>query len=462
MTDTLWTLSELAAITGGELVGADPDTPVTGMSIDTRTLQPGDAFFAIKGVSMDGHRFVPDALEKGAAVAVVSEGEAERALGVADVLQALEAVGVAARGRLPHHVPVIAVTGSAGKTGTKEMMRLAFGVAGSVHASAASYNNHWGVPLSLARTPASAEAAVFEIGMNHAGEIRPLTKMVRPTIAVITTVEAAHLEFFDSVAAIADAKAEIFEGLEPDGTAILPADNAHIGRLMAAAKAVGAHIVTFGTGEDADVRLLSHDAGGVVADVFGTHLDYRLAEPGLHVAKNSLAVIAALYIAGFDIPEGAAALAAWRAPKGRGRQVRLRPGGGDALLLDDAFNANPAAMAAAIATFAKVPATRRIAILGDMLELGPTAEDLHRGLAPLLVDADTRIVHTVGTMTKHLRDALPFELRGHHADTAAELIEHLDPIEVGDVVLVKASKAMGLSAVVEAIETRYGLDRADV
>ncbi|WP_108658950.1 UDP-N-acetylmuramoyl-tripeptide--D-alanyl-D-alanine ligase [Acuticoccus kandeliae] len=459
MTETIWTAGELAAITKGSLTGVADETPITGMSIDTRTLAEGDAFFAIKGVSMDGHRFVPGAIEKGASLAVISEGDAPRALRVPDVLKALEEIGIAARKRLAAGVPVVAVTGSVGKTGTKEMLRLAFGAGGYVHASAASYNNHWGVPLSLARMPAGIDSAIFEIGMNHAGEILPLTAMVRPTIAIVTTVQPVHLEFFDSVAGIADAKAEIFTGLVPGGTAIIPSDNAHTERLRAAALACGAEILTFGRG--GDVSLVETDEEGVIADVLGTEIAYELA-PGAHVANNSLAVLAALSVAGRDLFDGAAALREWSAPKGRGRRVRLRPAGGEAVLLDDAFNANPAAMAAAIAALGRVEARRRIAILGDMLELGPTSDDLHRGLAPLLVDADTRIVHTVGTMTKHLRDALPFELRGIHADTAADLLARLDPIEPGDAVLVKASKAMGLSTVVDALEKTYGLERRDV
>ncbi|RAH97055.1 UDP-N-acetylmuramoylalanyl-D-glutamyl-2, 6-diaminopimelate--D-alanyl-D-alanine ligase [Acuticoccus sediminis] len=452
----IWTLGELADAAQGRLLGVPRDTPVSGISIDTRTLQPGDAFFAIVGVSMDAHRFVPAALEAGACAAVVSHGEAERAVVVDDVLAALGRVGVAARARLAGGTPVVAVTGSVGKTGTKEMLRLAFESGGPVHASAASYNNHWGVPLSLARMPADVDAAIFEIGMNHAGEITPLTRMVRPTIAIITQVAAVHLEFFDSVAAIADAKAEIFAGLEDGGVAIIPADNDHTERMAAAARAAGAEVVLFGKG--GDVSLVSLDAGGdAVADVFGETVYFELSDPAPHVANNALAVLAALSVAGWDIEAGAAALKAWSAPQGRGRRVRLRPAGGEAVLLDDWFNANPSSMGAAIATLGRVPAQRRIAILGDMRELGPTADDLHRGLAPLLVDADVRIVHTVGEMTKHLRDALPFELRGVHAATAGELVGQLPEVEPGDAVLVKGSKAIGLGAVVEAIEERYGL-----
>lgn len=460
--NTLWTLQSLADAAGGRLTGADPAAPVSGLSIDSRTLAAGDAFFAIRGVRMDGHRFVPDALAAGAAAVIVAEpGEGPR-LVVPDPLAALAGVGAAARARLPGAARVIAVTGSVGKTGTKEMLRLAFAAAGRVHASPASFNNQWGVPLSLARMPADTETGVFEIGMNHAGEIEPLARLVRPHIAIVTAVEAVHLEFFDSVAAIAEAKAEIFAGLEPGGTAIIPADNPHTPRLAAAARARGAAILTFGTA-DADVSLTARDEarGTVEARVAGRTVGFEMGAVGPHIVRNALAVLAALHAAGADVAAGAARLARWTAPKGRGRRVTLRPPGGDALLLDDAYNANPASMGAAIEALGRVEARRRVAILGDMLELGATSDDLHRGLAPLLVDADTRIVHTVGTMIATLRDALPFELRGEHAATADEFVGRLPAVEPGDAVLVKASLGTGLGAVVAALEARYGRERHD-
>ncbi|WP_420393505.1 UDP-N-acetylmuramoyl-tripeptide--D-alanyl-D-alanine ligase [Acuticoccus sp.] len=454
--DPLWTLGDLAQAAGGRLMGASGSTAVTGISIDTRTLQPGDAFFAISGVSRDAHEFVPDAIDAGASAAVISRGEAERSVVVDDVLAALGHVGVAARARLLKGTPVVAVTGSVGKTGTKEMLELALATGGPVHASAASYNNHWGVPLSLARMPADVDAAVFEIGMNHAGEITPLTAMVRPTIAIVTTVAAVHLAFFPSVAAIADAKAEIFTGLEDGGVAIVPSDNEHTDRLIEAAQRARAEVVTFGEGGDVSLVALD-EAGAVEADVFGERVAYTLLEAAPHVANNTLAVLAALSVAGWDITEGARALGNWTAPRGRGRRVRLRPAGGEAILFDDCFNANPKSTGAAIARLGRTEARRRVVILGDMRELGRTAGELHRGLAPLLVDADVRIVHTVGTMTEELRDALPFDLRGEHVATADELLTRLPEVEPGDAILVKGSKAVGLAAVVDALERRYGL-----
>ncbi|WMS40850.1 UDP-N-acetylmuramoyl-tripeptide--D-alanyl-D-alanine ligase [Acuticoccus sp. MNP-M23] len=452
----IWTLKTLSHAAGGRLEGAPEDTPVSGISIDTRTLGPGDAYFAIKGVRMDGHQFVPAALAAGASAAVVSHGEADRAIHVDDVLAALERVGIAARGRLGAETPVVAVTGSVGKTGTKEMLRLAFGP--GTHAAAASYNNHWGVPLTLSRMPADASAGIFEIGMNHAGEITPLTRMVRPHIAIITTVQPVHLEFFDSVDGIADAKAEIFEGLDEGGTAIVPADIAQTGRLVAAAREKAARVVTFGA-PDADVALVAYDpqSGAADAQAFGTRVRYTI-RGGAHIARNSLAVLAALHAAGrpFDAID---ALSGWSAQKGRGRRVMLDVAGGQATLLDEAYNANPASMGAAIVSLGATPATRRIAVLGDMLELGATAPDLHRGLVPLLVDAGVRIVHTVGTMTSHLTDSLPFEMRGLHCEDAAAMAEALPPLEPGDALLVKGSNAVGLGRVVEAVETRTGQER---
>ena len=456
MTSPLWTLGALADAAGGTLIAADPATPVTGLSIDTRTLQPGEVFFAFPGVRMDGHTFVPDAKRAGAAAVVVAQDDPGPAIRVADGLQALRDAGIAARARTA--ADIIAVTGSVGKTGTKEMLRLALAPSGSVHASTASFNNHWGVPLSLARMPADTSAGVFEIGMNHAGEITPLTHMVRPHVAIVTAVAAVHLEFFPNVAAIADAKAEIFLGLEPGGTAIIPAHNRYANRLRVAAKAVKAKIITFGG--DGDVRLRDvSDDGTLTVEVAGTLISYRLAA-GPEVAMNSLAVLAAIHALGRPLQEAADALDSWRAPRGRGREVALTIGNGSGLLIDEAYNANPASVRAAIGTLAKRVANRRIAIIGDMLELGPTADALHRELAETLIEADIRIVHTVGTMTEMLRDALPEDRRGLHAPDAQTMIEKLPDLAPGDAVLVKGSNAIGLSAVVDAIEQRFATQEA--
>lgn len=451
----VWTLGSLADAAGGVLSGADPATEVTGLSIDTRTLAAGEVYFAIKGVSMDGHRFVPAAYEAGAVAAVVSQPVDGPAITVDEPLRSMERAASVARARLAPGVPVVAVTGSVGKTGTKEMLRLAFGAGGSVHASTASFNNHWGVPLSVARMPAQSDAAIFEIGMNHAGEITPLTKLARPTVAIVTTVGPVHLEFFESVAAIADAKAEIFLGLEPGGTAIVPADNEHSERLIAAAEAVGARVMTFGT-DDADVALTAVDADGrLEARVGDEAVRFAMGAVGPHIQRNALAVLAALKVAGRNVAAGAAELARWAPAKGRGRVVRLGVPGGEAVLLDDAYNANPTSMAAAIATLGRTPATRRVVILGDMRELGEDSAALHRGLAPHLAEAHVRIVHTVGPMSHELRQSLPETMRGEHFAAAADALAALPAVLPGDAVLVKASLGTGLSPVVAALEERY-------
>ena len=462
MSEPLWTLGALAEATEGRLVGAARETPVTGVSIDTRTLAPGEVYFAIEGVAKDGHEFVDAAHAAGAVAVVVARGEPSPCVVVDDTLAAMRRLGVRARERLGREAPVVAVTGSVGKTGTKELLRLAFGEA-TTHASAASYNNHWGVPLSLARMPRASEAAVFEIGMNHAGEIEPLTKLVRPTIAIITTVAAVHLEFFDSVAGIADAKAEIFVGLVEGGVAVIPADNEHADRLAAATRQHGAQLVLFGADPSADVVIEGFDdeTGAVSARVFGEKVSYGVGEGGRHIAHNSLAVLAALHAAGRDVAEGAARMGAWLAPKGRGRKVALEVEGGEVLLLDDAYNANPSSMAAAIAMLERAKAQRKVAILGDMLELGPTSPELHRGLAEHLVAAEVRIVHTVGAMTQHLRNALPADRRGLHAPDAATLLDEMPDLEPGDAVLVKGSLGSGLGPIVDALKKRYARDGGD-
>jgi UDP-N-acetylmuramoyl-tripeptide--D-alanyl-D-alanine ligase len=326
------------------------------VSIDSRTVAPGEAFVAIRGENFDGHDYVAGALAAGAAVALVNEGRAADGaeplvLVDDDPLAALERLGAAARARTA--AAVIAVTGSVGKTGTKEMLRAALSGLGPTHAPVGSFNNHWGVPLTLARMPAETAFGVFEIGMNHAGEIRPLTRMVRPHVAIVTTVEPVHLAFFNSEAEIADAKAEIFEGLEPGGTAVLNRDNRWFDRLAGRASELGVSVFTFGEHAEADVRLgglrLDEDGSGVEALVAGRPVAYRLGAPGRHLVQNSLAVLAAAHAAGADIAAVGAALGAFRAPKGRGERHQLAHPDGPFTLIDESYNANPASMRAALA-----------------------------------------------------------------------------------------------------------------
>jgi UDP-N-acetylmuramoyl-tripeptide--D-alanyl-D-alanine ligase len=466
MTAPLWTVDAMADAMQATRLGALPPF-VPGLSIDTRTLAAGEAFFAITG-DRDGHDFVPAALQAGAGLAVVARDKLAAMpkdaplLVVPDVLEGLDDLARAARGRVA--AQVVAVTGSVGKTGTKEALRLALGAQGVTHASAASYNNQWGVPLSLARMPRDTAFGVFEIGMNHAGEITPLTRMVRPHIAVVTAIAPVHLEFFGSLEAIADAKAEIFLGLEPGGIAVLNRDDGQFERLSAAATAAGvARIVSFGEHAQADARLLKvslqAETSTVEARILGHDVAYKLGAPGRHVVANSLAVLAAAMLAGADLALAALALAGLKPPVGRGERMTLDLPGGRALLIDESYNANPASMRAALALLGQVPMQglgRRIAVLGDMLELGPRASALHAELSDAVVESAVDLVYCAGPLMKSLWDALPSERRGGYADTAASLEgDILAAVRAGDAVMVKGSLGSRMGPVVKALKRRY-------
>ncbi len=433
MSEPLWTFDAMVKAMKGRPAGAAP-AAITGISIDSRTVKRGDAFFAIRGDSLDGHDFAGRALAAGAAVAVVAEGKLPGLgriggplLVVGDVLQALAALGRAARRR--SRAQIAAVTGSVGKTGTKEMLARALAAEGEVHASPASFNNHWGVPLTLARMPESARFAVFEIGMNHAGEIEPLAEMVEPHVAIVTTVEPVHLEFFGSVEDIARAKAEIFRGLDPDGVALINRDNPYAGILVSEARMAGVRtIVGFGESQDADARLelvkLKPDCSCVSAEILGEKISYKLGAPGRHLVQNSLAVLAAVVLMGGDLAHAALSLGEMRAPPGRGERHLLSVNGKRALLIDESYNANPASMRAAIAILGQAEpkkAGRRIAVLGDMRELGADGPALHAGLAPALVEAKADAVYLAGPLMRALHDALPAAMRSGYAESAAEL-----------------------------------------
>ncbi|HZT25912.1 MAG TPA: UDP-N-acetylmuramoylalanyl-D-glutamyl-2,6-diaminopimelate--D-alanyl-D-alanine ligase [Pseudolabrys sp.] len=462
----LWTTAAMASAMRAEKSGAPPAN-VPGLSIDTRSLRKGEAFFAIKGDNRDGHDFVADALNKGAGVVVVARAQAPRFAGaplliVDDVLEGLRDLARAARARTK--AQVIAVTGSVGKTGSKEALKLALAANGTTHASAASYNNHWGVPLSLARCPQDAQYAVFEIGMNHAGEITPLTKLVRPHIAIVTSIEPVHLEFFGSLEKIADAKAEIFLGVEPNGAAVLNRDNAQYERLQTAAKAAGvARVVPFGEHAKAEARLLrlslQPDSSTVEASILGQPLTYKLGAPGRHLVLNSLAVLAACVLAGADLARAALALAQLQPAPGRGSRVTLQLPGGSALLIDESYNANPASMRAAIALLGQArvgPRGRRIAVLGDMLELGAAAAELHRGLAASLAQAKIDLVFCAGPLMQSLWQALPSNHRGGYAESAATLEPMVvEAIRDGDAVMVKGSLGSKMGPIVKALERQY-------
>jgi UDP-N-acetylmuramoyl-tripeptide--D-alanyl-D-alanine ligase len=464
--EPLWTLGEVVAATRGACLGAR-DKPVAGLSIDTRSLAPGEGFVAIRGPNRDGHAFVAAALDQGAACAVVDgtfpPGDEECLVRVGDTLAALNGLGRAARARATD-TTVIAVTGSAGKTGTKEALKLALQPSGSVHASAKSFNNHWGVPLSLANMPKVTRFGVFEIGMNHAGEIDALTRLVRPHLAIVTTVAPVHLGFFRSVEEIADAKAEIFRGLEPGGTAIINRDNPHYARLKAHALEYGARIVGFGEAPDAEARLvgvaLGPDGSDVTADIFGETIRYRLGAPGRHLVQNSLAVLAAAKIAGADLARAASALAALHAQAGRGARTLIETDGGRMAIIDESYNANPASMRAALGTLGLAPRTefgRRVAVLGDMLELGPEGARLHQELAEFIDGAGVDLVFACGELMGELFEALPPGRRGAYAKTAEELGPKLvGAVGPGDAIMVKGSLGSRMAPLVEALKRRFG------
>jgi len=456
----LWTAAEASLATHG--VTFEGNWRAGGISIDTRTLEPGDLFVALRGPRRDGHDFVAEALRQGAAAAMVAyspEGVGPGAplLRVADTQIALEALGRAARARADARVA--AVTGSVGKTGVKEALRHVLARQGLTSASVGSYNNQWGVPLSLARMPRKAAFGVFEIGMNHAGEITPLVKMVRPNVAIVTAIAPVHIEFFPSLEAIADAKSEIFFGVERGGAAVLPAESPFFARLRASARAAGIErIVSFGEVDrpEVAVRALSFDlladGSAVVADVAGRRMAYRVSPAGRHWVANSLAVLAAAHALGADVDAAARALADLPAMKGRGERHRVAVAGGEYLLIDESYNASPTSVAAALAAAARVapgPGGRRIAVLGDMLELGDAADALHAGLAEPLRQAGFDLVFTAGPRMAILARALPAVLRGEHADNAEALAPKVAAaLGPGDVVVVKGSAGSRMGAVV--------------
>ena len=446
---SLWTSADAAAATGGRAQG---DWTASGVSIDTRTIQKGDLFVALQA-ERDGHDFVAQALDKGAAAALVSripEGVSPTAplLIVPDVLAALEALGRAGRART--QAKVIAITGSVGKTSTKDMARVALTGQGRIHAAEASYNNHWGVPLTLARMPVATDFAIIEIGMNHPGEIAPLARLAKPHVAMITTIAAAHMEAFGALEGIAREKGAIFQGLLPMGTAVIPEDLTTTPILRDAADAAGALVVGFGqTGMAKPLKILPGE--GVIrlhANITGQIVDVTLQTTGAHFAMNAIGVLAALSAAGADVKLAAKRLGDWLPPKGRGAVETL----GTIRLIDDAYNANPTSLAAGLATLAGLQGGRRVAILGDMLELGPEELALHAAVADDPAMSGIDLVHLAGPRMRHLHDALPPAKRGIWAPHAADLAARAsDLVAPGDIVLVKGSKGSKISTVVDAL-----------
>jgi len=472
LVEPVWTLDEIVTATGGTCLGA-AEAPVAGLSIDSRSLVKGDGFVAIRGPNRDGHAFVAAALEQGAACAVVDRnfphGDEERLIRVGNTLEALNTLGRAGRARARHTV-VIAVTGSVGKTGTKEALRLTLAPSGSVHASIKSFNNHWGVPLSLAKMPKDTRFGVFEAGMNHAGEIDALTKLIRPHVAIITTVAPVHLGFFRSVEEIADAKGEIFRGLERGGTAIINRDSPYYERLKSHALKAGATIVGFGEAEGAEARLvdveLYPDGSNVKANILGTATSYSLGAPGRHLVQNSLAVLAAAKIAGADLDLAGRALSGLHAQAGRGARILLGSKDRRIAIIDESYNANPASMRAALATLGLTPRSefrRRVAVLGDMLELGPEGQKLHQGLAEFIDGAGVDVVFACGELMGSLYQALPASRHGAYAKTSEELAPRLvEAVGPGDVIMVKGSLGSRMGPLVEALKRRFGAETASV
>jgi UDP-N-acetylmuramoyl-tripeptide--D-alanyl-D-alanine ligase len=464
----LWTSNDLVKAMDGRSFGTLPEG-IDGISIDSRSLNRGDAFFAIKGETMDGHDYATAAVKAGAAVLVVAEGKLP-GLGrltapmivVPDVLVALEKAGIAARART--QAKIIAVTGSVGKTTTKEALRHVLSAVGRVHASDKSFNNHWGVPLTLARMPADTDFGVFEIGMNHENEIRPLVKMVRPHVAIVTMIAPAHLGHFNSMDDIARAKAEIFEGIEPNGYALLNRDDQRWKLLEKLARDAGVqHIVGFGENARAQFRLMKHellaDHSDISVKIGGKEMDARIGAPGRHMVQNVLAVLGAARLTGADLPKVVAALADLSAGQGRGRQHRLDVGSGNFTLIDESYNANPASMKAAIELLDATPIStdgRRIAVLGDMLELGSHSAKLHAGLAAILSESHTDIVLMAGPHMKNLADTLKGDIKTEYRASADELKPILlDAVRPGDVVMIKSSKGIGFSKLVDALLARF-------
>ncbi len=448
---TLWSSAAIATATGGT---ASADFAVTGIAFDSREIGAGDLFVAMTGENDDGHRFVDGAFARGAAGAIVSRPVAHPHILVADTAAALNALGVASRARTAARVA--GVTGSVGKTGTKEALAAALARTpdAKVHRSVKSYNNHTGVPLSLARMPADSDYGVFEMGMNHAGEIAALTAMVRPHVAVVTAIAPAHIEFFPTgLDGIADAKGEIFSGLQPGGTAIIPFDCPQRDRLIAHAQPYAARILTFGMSEGADVR--AHQAVAtsrgslVTATLPDAELCFTVGQHGAHWVSNALAVIAAISALGGDLGAAGLALAELEAMTGRGARYRLANG---AIVIDESYNANAASMTATLNVLAAESASRRIAVLGEMRELGDKSEELHAAIAAPLFASKADTVILVGKQMGALADAIRGRIEFHHVGDAASAHDILAPmIAAGDVILIKGSNGVGLSALVAAL-----------
>jgi len=446
----LWTAQELRDATGGTCAES---LSVTGVSIDTRSIQPGDLFVALRD-QRDGHDFVPEALARGAS-AMVDRAMDGAILRVGDTLAGLNTLGAAGRARMGGQV--IAVTGSVGKTTTKDMLKRACAALGATHASAASHNNQWGVPLTLARMPRATQWAAVEIGMNHRHEIAPLSRLARPHVVIVTAIGTAHIGHLGSQEAIAEEKADIAAGLLPRGVAVLPQDSPHFARMAAIARGFGAQVVGFGESPEASARMITWrgDASSSEAEfeLSGRHVMLRLGQPGKHMAMNALAALAAIQAAGGDTGLAAAALSGFGAGAGRGEMRRIAtPDNGTALLLDESYNASDSSVRAALLVLAAQKARRRIAVLGDMRELGDFGPGLHQALASDAANA-ADLVYACGPLMGHLFAALPEHQKGLHTDDAASLAPIIAAaLRDGDAVLVKGSLGMRMAEIIRALQ----------
>lgn len=444
----LWDSKRADEITGGK--SSEP-WYCSGISIDTRTLEKGDLFVALVGEERDGHGFLQDAAYKGAAAALVSEakGAPLPILNVFNTLKSLEKLGISARDRCS--AVRIAVTGSVGKTSTKDMLYTVFKEQGFTHRSLSSYNNHWGVPLTLARMPQETQFGIFEVGMNHSGEIRPLSHMIKPQIAIITSVVECHFEFFQSEEDIARAKAEIFEGMAEGGSVILNQDNPHFEFLSKRAQEYKLKVFSFGRSEKADFRLMSYEGDGetgkIVGEIRGEKISYTLPMPGVHWALNSLAVLGAVYLAHQDVQKAAINLAMVEVPAGRGKCHK-----GTFTVLDESYNANPTSMRAALSVLGQSRGERKIAIIGDMREMGEIAQERHEELFEPLLENKIDLVFCCGPHMAHLYERLPIYMKGGYRATSLELIPLvLDAVRAGDVISVKGSLGTRMRPIVDAL-----------
>jgi UDP-N-acetylmuramoyl-tripeptide--D-alanyl-D-alanine ligase len=456
---SLWDAAAIAAATGGN---ARDDFAIDDLSIDSRTAKAGDLFIALKGPSFDGHDYVKDALAKGSSAALVSrqvEGLPEdKAIYVSDTFEALHALGAAGRAR--SHAKILAVTGSVGKTGCKEALKQVLAAQAPTFANPGSFNNHWGAPLSLARLPVEARYGVFELGMNHVGELGPLAKEVQPHLSLITAIAPVHIANFASLDEVAGAKAEIFDGVQPGGNAVLPADSAYFDFLKKRAADRGIKgIHGFGRAADAHGHLedcaLEAEASQVTATILGKKITYTVGVPGEHWVMNSVAVLLSAVLAGADLEKAAAGFGKLNLAYGRGVTKDVKAPFGRFTVIDESYNASPIAVDMAVKVLARRspgPGGRRVLALADMRELGDQARDLHLALAKTIIDAGIDRVHACGELMKHLYDALPDALRGHYAFTADALAPMVaSDMQAEDIITVKGSNSMGMKAVVAAL-----------